>query len=131
MTAKTKHYVTVSREGVFVQEDSLVQGRYKWFFVYISCCHGNLASRRCENPCTSWTYGEKCIRQCACNRTNTFDCSHVTGQCNCKHGWRGATCRNPCPNGTHGPGCGSTCTCQNDGQCNRFTGTCRYANVSR
>ncbi|XP_025082455.1 multiple epidermal growth factor-like domains protein 6 isoform X4 [Pomacea canaliculata] len=50
--------------------------------------------------CTGNTFGANCSKQCLCNLTNTVSCDHVTGKCNCKRGWDGATCniKDQCPN---------------------------------
>ena len=37
-------------------------------------------------------FGLGCSYTCDCDTRHSEGCDHVTGQCICKHGWKGDTC---------------------------------------
>lgn len=42
-------------------------------------------------------------QKCQCKNGGT--CDRVTGQCECRDNYYGATCSLTCPSATYGPGC--------------------------
>ena len=80
----------------------------------------------CEASCDAWMFGDECSQRCMCNRSNTFNCTHIEGKCSCMPGWKGDTCSATCRTGTFGPNCIFNCTCKNGGHCNASSGICRF-----
>ncbi|KAL1457490.1 hypothetical protein WDU94_007716 [Cyamophila willieti] len=64
------------------------------------------------------------IKPCACNTTHTTLCHPLTGHCECKPGWSGATCSHQCPLLKWGEQCARSCHCENGARCNAQDGTC-------
>lgn len=42
--------------------------------------------------CSPFTYGEQCLENCTCEKTNSEKCDAVTGTCQCRTGWNGSDC---------------------------------------
>uniref|UniRef100_A0A8W8NTQ9 Multiple epidermal growth factor-like domains 10 n=1 Tax=Magallana gigas TaxID=29159 RepID=A0A8W8NTQ9_MAGGI len=73
-------------------------------------------------------YGNNCSQQCTEHCRDSFDCNHVTGQCDrgCDVGWTGSFCDKECDDGTYGYDCVNNCSghCLNNSPCNKQTGYC-------
>ncbi|GBN71758.1 Protein draper [Araneus ventricosus] len=77
---------------------------------------------RCDEVCSSGTWGVYCSQQCACQ--NDAKCMPSTGQCLCTPGWKGTNCDQSCDEGTYGQNCSENCECRNGAFCNPIDGSC-------
>lgn len=102
--------------------------------------------------CPAGWFGADCASFCNCS--NGGVCDSATGNCTCALGWTGEHCDtgergdscmrsavrsrldkkawgwimcslSECPAGRFGADCALKCNCQNNGSCDRVTGTCR------
>ncbi|XP_053386927.1 uncharacterized protein LOC123542089 isoform X2 [Mercenaria mercenaria] len=67
--------------------------------------------------CPIWTFGDNCLYNCNCNKTNTETCDAKTGTCVCIGGWNGTGCENDINE------CENETTCPKHSMCNNSDGS--------
>ncbi|TTF71933.1 Multiple epidermal growth factor-like domains protein 10 [Bagarius yarrelli] len=89
-----------------------------------SVCAEGRWGPNCSLPCNCY-FGHRCSQTCPQCMQSNGPCHHVTGQCDCFPGFKGALCNEVCPSGKFGKNCAWTCTCTNNGTCNPIDGSCQ------